>query len=132
MRRILVALAALLIVATPAVALGGAAHAVDVFQPCSGSAAGTDVCKDAKAQQGNNGNNNPIVNIIKAAINVLSYIIGIAAVIGIVVSGIRLMTSGGDSNAVASARSGLVYSLVGVAIVALAQVLVAFVLDKVK
>ena len=94
------------------------------------------MCQDAKGQSGNQpgnpNNDNPIVDIIKAAITVLSYLIGAAAIIGIVVSGIRLMTSGGDSNAVASARTGLVYSLVGVAVAALAQILVAFVLDKVQ
>jgi hypothetical protein len=47
------------------------------------------------------------------------------------VSGFRFLTAGGDSNAAASARSGLIYSLIGVAVVASAQLIVIFVLDKV-
>ncbi len=132
MKRIFITLLLTFTLCSPALAIAGQAAAVDVFQPCNGAAAGSDVCNDAGSQQGNNGKNNPIVNIIKAAIEVLSYIIGAAAVIGIVVSGIRLMTAGGDSNTVASARTGLVYSLVGVGVAVLAQVLVVFVLDRVK
>jgi hypothetical protein len=134
MKRSLLFLTAFITLSIPVLTVSGNALAVDVFQPCSSAAAGTDVCNDASSQQGNNtqGSTNPIIKIIKAAIEVLSFIIGVAAIIGIVVSGIRLMTSGGDSNAVASARSGLVYSLIGIAVVALAQVLVAFVLDNVK
>lgn len=119
----------------PSLAFAGAsARPIRLIPNCgSGSAAGQpDVCQDVSRQNGNNGKNNPIIKIIKAAINVLSFIIGAAAIIGIVVSGIRLMTSGGDSQAVASARSGLVYSLIGVATVVLAQTLVALVLDKVQ
>lgn len=133
MRRLILILTTLITFSAPTLAVSGNALAADVFQPCgsNGSAGNSDVCKDANAQHGNGGTNNPIIDIIKAAINILSFIIGVAAVIGIVVSGIRLMTSGGDSQAVASARSGLVYSLVGIAVVALAQLLVAYVLGKV-
>ena len=130
MKRLTLTILTLIAFSFPALALSGTAAAVDVFQPCSGSAANTAACKDAANQGGNNGSNNPIVNIIKGAISILSYIIGAAAVIGIVVSGIRMMTANGDSQAVASARSGLIYSLIGVAIAVLAQALVAYVLDK--
>lgn len=130
MKRLTLIILTLITFSFPALAVSGTAAAADVFQSCNGSAAGSTVCKDAGNQGGNNGNNNPIVDIIKAAINVLSYIIGAAAVIGIVVSGIRLMTAGGDSQAVASARSGLIYSLIGIAVVVLAQALVAWVLGK--
>jgi hypothetical protein len=124
-------LAALLV---PILAVNGQAVAVDVLSRCGeGSVNGApDVCSDADAQKGNTGSNNPIIDIIKAAITVLSFIIGIAAVIGLVVSGIRLMTASGDANAVASARSGVIYSLIGIAVVVLAQVLVALVLSKVN
>ena len=132
MKRIFITLTALFTLSVPVFAISGSALAVDVFRPCNGSAADTDVCKDTGAQNENNGKNNPIIDIIKAAITILSYIIGIAAVIGIVVSGIRLMTAGGDSNNVASARTGLIYSLIGIAVAVLAQVIVAFVLNRIK
>jgi hypothetical protein len=81
-------------------------------------------------KQKSNGTN-PVIRILKAAINVVSYIAGIAAIIGIIASGLRLILAGGDANAAASARTGLTYSLVGIAIVAIAQIIVAFVLNRV-
>ncbi|HET7060359.1 MAG TPA: hypothetical protein VFH99_03540 [Candidatus Saccharimonadales bacterium] len=132
MRKFIIILATLITFSTPLMVAGGSAIAASVFQPCDvgGSAQNTDVCGDVRQQ--NNTDANPIIKIIKAAIEVLSFIIGAAAVIGIVVSGIRMMTAGGNSESVASARSGLIYSLIGIAVVVLAQVLVAFVLDNVK
>lgn len=130
MRRLFLVFTLLAIFSAPVLTFSGTASAAEVFQPCNGSAANTDVCQDANAQAGNNGSNNPIVDIISAAIKVISFLIGAAAIIGIVVSGIRMTTAGGDSQAVASARSALIYSLIGVAVAVLAQVLVAYVLDK--
>jgi uncharacterized membrane protein YuzA (DUF378 family) len=46
----------------------------------------------------------------------------------IVISAFRFITSGGDSNRVSSARSTLIYALIGVAVAALAQLLIHFVL----
>jgi hypothetical protein len=135
MKHIIMTLVLAIGLLTPLALTSSPVFAANVFNNCGeGRVAGSDtptVCKDANTQAANNGNNNPIINIIKGAITVLSYLIGIAAIIGIVVSGIRLTTAGGDSNAVASARSGLVYSLVGVAVAVLAQVIVAYVLGKV-
>jgi hypothetical protein len=62
-------------------------------------------------------------------VKVISIIAGIIAVIMIIVAGIRYTTSGGDSNAVGGAKSALIYALTGIAIAALAQVLVHFVLS---
>ncbi len=114
----------------PAVATGGAA-AVDIFHnTCGTSGSSTSVCHDVNGQGGNTGTNNPVVRIIKDAINVLSFVIGVAAVIGVIVSALRMIISSGDSNAIATARSSLLYSLVGIAVVVLAQSIVVFVLDK--
>jgi hypothetical protein len=109
------------------------ASAVDIFKnTCSSDGttiSGSHVCSDVNKQ---GTDNNPIIRILRAAIVVVSYIAGVAAIIGIVVSGLRLILSGGDANAAASARTGLVYSLIGVAVVALAQLIVIFVIDRVK
>jgi len=61
-------------------------------------------------------------------INIFSVIIGIITVIMVMVSGFKFITSNGDPNGVSSAKTTLVYALVGVAVVALAQVLVHFVI----
>jgi hypothetical protein len=106
------------------IGLGGQASAVNVFQACSNGAGATDVC------QNNATKGNPIIHIIATTINILSIIIGFAAVIVIIVSGFTFITSGSDPQAVARARSGIIFALVGVLIVAVSQGLVKFVIDK--
>ena len=68
-------------------------------------------------------------NTIDAAVRILSTIVGVAAVIMIIISGLKYVTSGGDSGKTASAKSTLIYSLIGLAIAALAPVLVGLVFD---
>ena len=67
-------------------------------------------------------------NTIAAIINVISIIAGIAAVLMIMVSGFRMITANGDSNTISSARMGILYSIIGLLIVAFAQFIVYFVL----
>jgi hypothetical protein len=78
------------------------------------------------------GNGVNLNHVIKAIINVLSIVIGVVAVIMIMVGGFRYITSGGDSNNITSAKNTILYAIVGLVVVALAQALVQFVLNKVK
>lgn len=68
--------------------------------------------------------------VVAAVINILSVLVGIAAVIMIMVSGFRYVTSGGDSSKIASAKSTLIYAVIGLVIVAMAQIIVKYVLDR--
>jgi len=67
-----------------------------------------------------------IDSTITNAINLLSAIIGIAAVIMIIVAGFKYITSGGDSNSVSSAKNTLMYAIIGLIVVAFAQTVVKF------
>jgi hypothetical protein len=69
-----------------------------------------------------------VTNAANTFVNILSLVVGIIAIIMIVISAFRFITSGGDSNRVSSARSTLIYALIGVAVAALAQLLIHFVL----
>jgi hypothetical protein len=89
-------------------------------------------CNSVKGTSGACESTNPIISIIKAAISFLSKVIGAAAIIGIVVSGLRLIISNGDSAAVASARAGLIYCLIGIMIALIAQIIVSYVLKGVS
>lgn len=80
-------------------------------------------------QTGGNCSDSGVTSVIKAAVEILSIVIGFAAVIMVLVSGFKYITSGGDSGKVSSAKSTLVYALVGVAVAALAQTLIHFVLS---
>lgn len=68
--------------------------------------------------------------LITKIINIFSVIVGVIAVIMIIVGGLKYITSGGDSGNVSSAKNTIIYALVGLVIVALAQFIVRFVLTN--
>lgn len=94
-----------------------------------------EACKGANLS--NNGDcksgqaSTELENAIKFVINLLTIIVGIVAVVLIIINGLKFITSNGDSNAISSAKHGVIYAIVGLIIVALAQVIVRFVLSKV-
>lgn len=72
-----------------------------------------------------------INDILHTIINLFSMVVGVISVIMIIYGGFKYITSGGDSGNVGNARNTIVYALVGLVIVALAQFMVRFVLTKV-
>ncbi|MGH7142138.1 MAG: hypothetical protein ACREF5_01545 [Candidatus Saccharimonadales bacterium] len=107
------------------VILNGSTYAANTpaSEACQGVAltSGGSGCGDNGAQVG---------NVVIVIINLLSAIVGIAAVIMVIIAGLRFTTSAGNPQSVAGARSALLYALVGLVVVALAQVLVHFVLSQ--
>lgn len=71
-----------------------------------------------------------IDEIVSQIINILSLAVGVVAVVMIIVGGFRYITSGGDSGNVTGAKNTILYAVVGLVVVALAQVIVRFVVDK--
>ena len=71
-----------------------------------------------------------LTNLIKTIINIFSVVVGVVAVIMIIVGGFRYITSGGDSNNVSGAKNTIIYAIIGLVVVALAQFIVQFVLNK--
>lgn len=69
-------------------------------------------------------------NLIRDIINVVSIIVGIVAVVMIIVGGLKYITSGGESSNVSSAKNTIIYAIIGLVVVALAQFIVRFVLGK--
>jgi hypothetical protein len=72
-----------------------------------------------------------INNLIRTIVNLLSAVVGIVAVIMIIFGGLRYITSGGNDSSVSGAKNTILYAIIGLIIVALAQVLVRFTLNKV-
>ena len=70
-------------------------------------------------------------NLIRKVINLLSLVVGVVAVIMIIIGGLRYITSGGSDTGVTSAKNTILYAIIGLIIVALAQLLVRFVLRQV-
>lgn len=62
-------------------------------------------------------------------IDLISIVIGVIAVIMIIFGGFRYMTSGGDATKVTGAKNTILYALIGLIVVALAQIIVQFVLN---
>lgn len=67
---------------------------------------------------------------VKAAINILLFIIGVTAVIVIVVQGFRFVNSNGDTQAVSKAKNGIIFACIGLAVAFMAYAIVNFVLDQ--
>lgn len=100
-------------------------------QSCNASDTTASVCQD-----GNTNPNapNPIFGsngVLTEAIEIVAFIVGVASIIMIIISALRMVLSGGDSNTVNSARSAILYSLIGVVIALSAQGIVVFILKKV-
>jgi cytochrome bd-type quinol oxidase subunit 2 len=123
---------ALLLAAVP-VALPALASAQSIQgNLCQGSTLNVNTV-DSDAQCGTTTQNgtNGINNIITTVINVFSIVVGVVSVIMIIVGGFRYITSGGDSSNVSSAKNTIIYAIIGLVVVALAQFIVQFVLNKV-
>ena len=75
------------------------------------------------------GNATGLSGIASKIVSIFSIIVGIVAVIMIIYGGFRYITSGGDSSKVGNAKNSLVYAIVGLIIVALAQLIVHYVLN---
>ncbi len=91
---------------------------------CEAIGSGAD-CADTNKNGGTK-----IDSLIKTVVNILTAVVGVLAVIMIIVSGAKYITSAGDSGKITSAKNTLVYALIGLIIVALAQIVVKFVLQK--
>ena len=81
--------------------------------------------------QGGESITDKINKFLKRLINIISAIIGVVAVIMIIFGGFRYVTSGGNDSSVTSAKNTILYAIIGLIIVALAQLLVRFVLNLV-
>lgn len=72
-----------------------------------------------------------VQGVVDKVINIFSWVVGIVSVIMIIYGGFRYITSGGDSAGVTSAKNTILFAIVGLVIVALAQIIVKFVIGTV-
>ena len=86
--------------------------------------AGKNLCSDAA------GTTSADVGAIASQIvNIFSIVVGAISVIMIIYGGFRYITSGGDSGRVGNAKNTLIYAVIGLIIVVLAQLIVHFVIN---
>jgi hypothetical protein len=128
LKRIVLSLAAVVAIGAPAL-VPASAYAVDLggvnAVSCGAEGQlGTDSCPPTAQSAGG------LNNLIKKIINIFSLIVGVIAVIMIIIGGLKYVTSGGESSNVSGAKNTILYAIVGLIIVALAQFIVRFVLDS--
>lgn len=93
-----------------------------------------EACRAIGGTIGGGGNCNTggatLGSIFESIINILSVIIGVAAVIMIMIGGFKYVTSGGDANGTKSARDTVLYAVIGLVIVGVAQAIVHLVVNR--
>lgn len=113
----------------PAVIPAGLVSAADIKNNlCTGAEIGVPGANDncSKTTTSSAGVQTAATNII----NLLSWVVGVISVIMIIIAGFRYITSGGASEKVTGAKNTLIYAIIGLVIVALAQFIVRFVLKQ--
>ncbi len=103
------------------------ASAIKVIPSCDDGAAGAssstkDICGDESAGP------DKLPKLVQNVINTVLIILGMAAVIMIIVGGVRYVTSNGDPQQVKSAKDTVMYSVIGVIVAIMAFAIVNFVL----
>lgn len=127
MKRIILTVLAIVSMSSGALVLAGntAVFADAKAEVCAGIGAATE------GGAGCTGGSAKINQTAKNVVNVLSAIVGMVSVVMLIIGGFKYATSGGDSAKVASAKDTILYAIVGILVVALAQAIVFFVLERV-
>lgn len=114
------------------IALPAIAHAAADINNCLAQGSGLSVTSGGGCTNpGTAGGTGKINTLITDIINIFSAIVGVISVIMIIVGGFQYITSGGDTGKVGTAKTTIIYAIVGLIVVAFAQFLVQFVLNKV-
>ena len=132
-RNVLIAAASMAVLLAPAQAFAlangnGASNDIN-----NGLCAGTDLnaSQTGGCTVDQTAANNKINKILTTIINLFSLVVGVVSVIMIVIGGLKYITSGGEAGNISGAKNTIIYAIVGLVIVALAQFIVHFVLGKV-
>jgi hypothetical protein len=127
LRRSIAGLPALLVLLATIAIPAQAFAATDPFQSTcavSGAAASTLCTSKSGTQDPLTG---PTGIITKVTI-ILATVAGIISVIFIIVGGIKYITANGDSSSIASAKSTIIYALIGLLVAVLARPMINFVI----
>lgn len=128
-----VAVASLMMSLAPAMAVVPSVAYADNIGDCLSQGSGLDNLEtngDCTPSDTDSGTQK-IQSIVTTVVNIFSIVVGIVAVIMVIWGGFKYITSGGDQSNVTSAKQTIMYAIIGLVIVALAQFLVQFVLGRV-
>lgn len=112
------------------VAFAGAASAQSTANVQGNLCAGANLNVDDTSCSDTSDAPEKVNSLIALVINIFSIVVGVVSVIMIIIGGLKYITSGGDSGNVSGAKNTILYAIIGLVIVALAQVIVNFVLER--
>ncbi|MGH7193811.1 MAG: pilin [Candidatus Saccharimonadales bacterium] len=127
MKRLISTILISILTLLPAMTFAGPAYAA-----CGNSSAAQQVSTGIDETTNAPCNDKQVNNTVATVVNILSLVVGMLSIIVILVSAFKYMTSGGEQNKVANAKSTLIYALVGLAVAGTAQLLVHFVLYQTR
>lgn len=111
-----------------------AAQPVAAFDPFGSTKAECqEVNADSSPCTSDPNQGNPLAGpdgILIKVTNLLAVAGGVAAVIMIMINGIRFILSGGNPDRVSGARDGVVYSVIGLIVIIAARSIIVFVLNR--
>lgn len=70
--------------------------------------------------------------IITRVANIIALVGAIAAVIVIIIAGITMMLSGGDSAKIQSSRNAIIYASIGIVVIVVSRSLVIFIINQIS
>jgi Type IV secretion system pilin len=102
---------------------------VAAFNPFSGPCSNSGASKSTVCQTTNT--TSPLLGpggVLTKIVNIVSVVGGIVAVIFLIIAGIEFVSSGGDPQRIDTAKNTIIYVIVGIVVIAVAQIIVNFVL----
>ncbi len=103
-----------------------AAAELKPFQEACEQAPESEVCQA--------GNENPVSGsdgVLLRVVNILSFVVGVAAVLMVMLGGFKYITSAGDANSISSAKNTILYAIIGLIVFLLSQGIIAFVIRRI-
>ena len=97
---------------------------------CAGASLKASEIDKCKISDTTDATNKKVDSTIESVINLFSLVVGVAAVIMIIIGGLKYITSSGDSGNITGAKNTILYAIIGLVVVALAQFIVRFVIGK--
>ncbi len=99
----------------------------NVCDPSDPLTSSSEVCQAA------NDPTNPVSGedgVLVTVLNIISFVIGAASVLMVMVGGLKYITANGDSNSISSAKNTVLYALIGLAVFVLSQAIIIFVVSR--
>lgn len=129
-QKLTVTFSALALLVAPAAMMAVPVHAADEANIEGSLCAGASLDVNSDGSCDESGTADTVNDLIADVINIFSLVVGVVSVIMIIIGGLKYITSGGESGNITGAKNTILYAIIGLVVVALAQVIVKFVLTR--